>query len=103
MTDPVNIDEYNTRFKSHQWVEGYLEQTTIHLPCPFCAAAEWMAVPLLDMRVAMARGAMCVACGRSAKTVFHTSGGNELRFEIVQTGGSDPPDWHRETIPIRRI
>lgn len=96
MTAPENAAAFNKRFRDHHRVTGFYE--TLHLPCPFCAADDWLITSITEFQDKLTRGAMCIECGRSAAAVF-----DGKQFDIVQIAGTDPPDWHRELMPTRRI
>ena len=100
MGDPATGEDYDALAMANTRISGHgVRETRIHLPCPFCAAPEFMSYLVIDAEAAMTAGATCEACGRSAKTIFtkHDDGGKS--FEIVQTGGSDPPAY---LPPMRR-
>lgn len=92
MPQPKNAEEYRERFHRNQRIEGFGTDTATHLPCPFCAASDFMTLPITQADEAMQRGAMCKECGRSAKGIVERSASG-VRFEIVQTGGPDQPEW----------
>lgn len=58
--------------------------------CPFCAAPDWLTWEAPAVRKVMETGATCKECGRSCKAVFADAPGS-VSFELVQTGGDDPP------------
>ncbi len=100
MTEPTTKAEYERRFKAAYRIEGYGPDITMHLPCPFCAAADWLAQPVFDPdRPRSGRGpdVTCYGCGRTAAFI-HTPTGGGTTVELVQTGGDDPPPW----VPCRR-
>lgn len=85
-------DWYQKRFAENHRIEGFGFDVTMAMPCPFCAAADWMIFKILDSEKEMAKGAVCIECGRGAKAIFkHDQGG--VHFEFVQTCGEDGPDW----------
>jgi len=86
VSSPATKSEYLDRFAKNQRLEGYGLDTTTYMPCPFCAAADFMVPKLLETEAVLMNGATCRECGRSAKAVF-TRGGGGASFEIVQTGG----------------
>jgi hypothetical protein len=61
-----------------------------HLPCPFCGAADWFVVKVVDFPAESANEHTCSECGRSAKFVDRI---------IVQTGGDPAPHWFAEVKP----
>jgi hypothetical protein len=92
MAEPGNMDEYTARFHQNQRIEGYGLDTTMVMPCPFCAAPDFMRWKILEVESAMHRGGTCKECGRSTKAIFQRSPSG-VQFEIVQTGGPDQPEW----------
>jgi hypothetical protein len=93
MTDPVDLDAYLKRFHMGELIEGYgFGNVYMTSPCPFCAAPGWLKWEMLDVRPAMEKGATCSECGRSARAIFKDDHGRAA-FEIVQTGGDDPPEY----------
>lgn len=92
MTHPTNHDEYLQRFSLNQRMSSFGLNTTMHMPCPFCAAPDFLVYRVVEVQEAMGKGAVCKECGRGAKAVFigHKGG---ISFEIVQTSGPDQPDW----------
>lgn len=93
MTEPASMEEYLERFKRNQWIRGAgIGNVFVHMPCPFCAAVDFMVYELLQTAEVMRKDTLCRECGRSAKAVFHVEHGGTA-FEIVQTGGPDVPDW----------
>jgi hypothetical protein len=91
--------EYERRFAANHRIEGFGVGVRQHMPCPFCAAADFMIVAILNPADAMARGATCRECHRSARFVFRGEPG-AIAGEMVLTGGDDPPDF---LPPMRRI
>jgi hypothetical protein len=93
MSQPQSRDEYLKRFAANQKVSGHGLETTVHAPCAFCAAPDFMVHRIIDIEAAMRQGATCKECGRSAKALFSTLPDGGKQFEIVQIGGDDPPAW----------
>jgi hypothetical protein len=89
---PTTREEYQERFDTNQTITGYGLGTTLHVPCPFCAAKDFFVFPILDTSETMAKGAVCAECGRGAKAVFDNQPG-QVKFEMMQTCGEDPPAW----------
>lgn len=83
------MQEYSALFLANQRIEGVGFEVTMHVPCPFCAAPDFLASGIATAQSDWARGGTCPACGRSAKTLFQGNG----NWEIVQTGGPEPPEW----------
>lgn len=92
-------EEYEAKIAANQRIEGFgPEGVTVHMPCPFCAEAGFVAYKVLEVQSAMSKGAVCSSCGRGARAVFRRSHG-AVQFEIVQTQGDAAPEWVR----MRRI
>lgn len=99
-TGPVSKAEYDERFYKNNFVSGLGLKTTVHMPCPFCAAPDWAVFPVIDTEEVMRGPAhTCKECGRSAKFEFTQAEGAKS-FELVQTGGDVPPSW---LSPPRRV
>lgn len=93
MSDPSSFEEYNERFHKNNRTTGYgIGNVYCHVPCPFCAAPDWMSWEVLSVEDSMKVGAECKECGRSAKAIISRSK-DGISFEIVQTGGPDQPVW----------
>jgi len=89
---PRSHEEYLARFAANQHYFGFGLETGLSMPCPFCAAADFLASRILEVEQKLEVGATCRECARSAKAIFTREPGI-TRFEIVQTGGPDQPDW----------
>lgn len=103
MPDPATLDEYNKRFNEGTLssVAGVGAGVTVTMPCPFCAAPNWLKASILDVEGAMTKGATCSECARSGRAIMsHDATGNSIGFEFVQTGGDDPPSY---LPPMRRL
>lgn len=92
MSAPASFQEYLARFHANTQASGFGLDTTSHIPCPFCAAADFLVARLLDFEDAMKRETTCRECGRSGKNLF-TYTATAKSFEFVQTSGDDPPSW----------
>lgn len=93
-------DEYEKRFAENQVIEGYGLETTVHLPCPFCAAPDFIIHKVVEAEEAYLKGGVCTECGRGAKIEFSVNTPSNKQFEFVQTCGDDPPDY---LPPMRRV
>lgn len=111
MSQPQNYDEYLKRSKANQRLTGHFFETAMVLPCPFCAAPDFLEARIVDeafllgrereapMARALMAGRTCRECGRSAKAIV-THEGAGVRIEVVQSGGDPLPAW----LPaIRRV
>jgi len=99
MADPATREDYDRLAKANQRIEGFGLDTTMHLPCPFCAAPDFMVYKVLEVQQRLEAGAGCRSCGRSLRAQFKPDQPGTV-FEFVQTGGPDAPDY---LPPIRRV
>ncbi len=90
---PRNQDDYLRRFYANHSVDGFGLDTRVHMPCPFCAAADFAIFRIVDMREVLRHEATCAECGRSGRSIFVSDKPDEKLIEFVQTGGDDPPAW----------
>ena len=87
-------EQYEARCVENSKVSGYgIEGMTIHVPCPFCAAPDWLSYTLPTMHEVLGEGATCKECGRGARVLFDNRTPNVSRFGFVQTSGDDPPPY----------
>jgi hypothetical protein len=93
VSDPATKEEYERLFAENYHIEGFgIGNVYLHCPCPFCSAPENIVYEMLQVEEAMSKGAICKECDRGWKAVFNRDRGS-LSFEIIQTGGSDPPSY----------
>ncbi len=93
MGEPKSMAEYAERFHANQTITGFGLETTMHLPCPFCAAPDFMVYRVIDAESAMVEGATCSECKRGAAIEFSVNTPSNKQFELVQTSGDPQPDW----------
>lgn len=84
--------EYEEKFHKNQKITGRFLETTMHMPCPFCAEPEFMVYKILDTEKVIANGAVCKFCNRGCKAIVTRDAGG-VGFRFVQTCGDDPPDY----------
>ena len=97
MPDPASMDELNKRVIANHRVEGYGDQTRSVLPCPFCGAADHLVFPVtaaLNDYADVTKPATCQECGRTCQMIVKRSAFGNLGWELVQTGGAEPPAWY---------
>lgn len=100
MGEPATREEYEERYGESYRLEGYgIGNVHCHMPCPFCAAPDFIVYEILSMRGTLAKGAECKECGRGMRCVF-TADESSTAFEMVQTKGADPAPW---VPPMRRV
>jgi hypothetical protein len=89
-------DEYENRYQENQALSGFGLEVKTHLPCPFCAAPEFLVYPIWppdEHQKALEKGADCKECGRGMRVVYTANTQSMLAFKMVQTKGDDPPDY----------
>ena len=79
-------------FPESQKISGYGMDVTVHMPCPFCAAPEWMIFKILEQEEVSSKEHVCKECTRGARMIY-THDGPSTSFEVVQTQGPDSPDF----------
>ena len=89
---PRNLAEYTARATINCRVEGYGAEVVTVVACPFCGAGGFWRLAIVAVRRVMEADTKCGECKRSARALFKTGAGL-ISFEVVQTGGEDPPAW----------
>ncbi|HMI84857.1 MAG TPA: hypothetical protein VK550_12240 [Polyangiaceae bacterium] len=88
-------EEYEKRYAENQRLSGHGPEVKTHLPCPFCAAPEFLVYPLWppdEHYKALSDGAVCKECGRGWRAILKvTENSTAVTFE--QTKGDDPPPY----------
>lgn len=103
--DPPDRETYDRLFAERTRYTGQFSETRCHLPCPFCAAADWSSWTVWpghpdNVEIACQRDVTCFSCGRGAKAIVTRSGAGSIGMEWVQTRGEDPPAY---LPPMRRV
>ena len=99
---PKTYEEYLTRTNENTVISGFGLDVATEYPRPFCAAPHWAKSPLMETEKVLSQPHTCEECGRSEKFIFvHEDGGATTRFELVQTGGDDQPDYF--AVKSRRV
>jgi hypothetical protein len=94
VTQPGNATDYALRYTANSRITGHgIDGATIHMPCPWCAAPDFTAIPLAAAHQALRAPATCGECGRSGRTIYHVDLPGHTETEFVQTAGPPPPDW----------
>jgi hypothetical protein len=97
---PTTKEAFERRFHENQKIEGFgLDGTTTRMPCPFCAAPDFVVYKILEVTEALAAESVCKECGRGAKALV-TKAGSSVSYEVVQTRGDDPPPF---VLKLRRV
>lgn len=97
---PASAQEFMLRHYKNYQVTGLGMDVATHMPCPGCAAKNWLVFKLPDTMRATSAGRVCEECHRGFRAVYQVGGGI-TRFEMVQTVGPALPDWHQP--PMRRL
>lgn len=92
-------EEYEKKFADNQKFSGRGVETTIHMPCPFCAEPDFMIYRVIEVNDFLAHEAVCKHCGRGMKGIVE-KGESGVNVEFVQTCGDPAPDF---LPPIRRL
>jgi len=90
--EPVDPVEYLALYNANVRFFGLGYMTSMSVPCPFCAAPDFMIYKVLEVQKKMEEGATCGCCRRSARAVFSDTPTGK-RFEIFQTAGPAAPEW----------
>lgn len=99
-TPPKDALEYQQMFTDNMRIDGGGLDTTVHAPCPFCAAPDFQVYKLLECKDVITNDHTCTECKRTARVEFSVDVPERQVFELVQVGGDDQPDWL--TPPFRR-
>lgn len=93
-TIPTTREEYDRQFALNTKIEGFGFDVTSILPCPFCAAPDFMPIKIIQATADMRKQVTCAVCGRSGMNLV-TETVSGVKTEFVQTAGDDPPEWLR--------
>lgn len=101
MSEPKTYEEYLTRTKENTVISGFgIGNVYTDVPCPFCAAPNFMRYEIMEVKQVTAQEHVCKECGRGSKFII-TEKGPSMIAELVQTCGPDQPDYF--THKMRRI
>jgi hypothetical protein len=84
------LEAFNKKFNENTKYSGRYLETTLHMPCPFCAEPDFLVYKIIDVNEALTAGAVCKHCHRGLKGIFNRSA-NGLSMQLYQTEGDDPP------------
>lgn len=92
--DPKTAEEYVEKHSRNENVTGYGLDTTIHLPCPFCAESDFVIAPIMQVQQALENENVCNKCGRGLKISYEfDESTSTLKMEPLQTCGSEPAPY----------
>lgn len=90
---PKTGQEFTERFVANQHISGHgLTGTTMHLPCPFCAAPDFMVFLVVNTEEELQEEHACSECKRSGRNII-TISATQKAIEFVQTDGPPPPAY----------
>ena len=93
-SDPKTKAEFDARYDENACIRGEGMETEISLPCPFCAAPDFVVFRMLDAEMIAKLEKVCSGCQRGVvlevKPIKKNTG---VRWEFVQTCGEDPPAY----------
>lgn len=91
--DPPTKEAFEKRYHESAHMEGVgIMGLTMHVPCPFCAAPDWMVHTVRGTQAAYHQGAFCSECQRGAHAELdYEAGYTSIRW--VQDCGRDPAPW----------
>lgn len=99
-TQPNSLSEYQERVITNTKIDGFGIETNCTIPCPFCAAPDFLNYKVLDADKMLLEPQTCKECNRGCKIIKEVKPGS-IEFEFVQTSGPEQPEW---LIPkMRRI
>jgi hypothetical protein len=88
-------EELERRFKENYRIEGFGLDMTIHSPCPFCGAADFLTYKFWKFSQELTKETVCRDCGRGLLGIIKRAQGSII-LEVEQTRGDDAPPY----IPI---
>lgn len=98
MAEPKNFKDYVERFYSNQKYSGFGLDTTIHMPCPFCAAEDFIVSTIIKIEIKMRLNNVCKECSRGMRIIFKRTGCT-VNFECFQSSGPDQSEWLTPKMP----
>lgn len=97
--DPKTKAEFDARYDENAYIEGEGMESEAHLPCPFCAAPDFVQFRMLDAEMIAKLERVCRECSRGVVLeIKPIAKGTGVRWEFVQTCGEDPPAY----LPVMR-
>ncbi len=84
---------FEKRYTDNTKYEGQGLELKVHMPCPFCAASDFVVYRLTDIHVALAEPHSCRECERSMKMLSCQDGHGGYTLKMIQTAGAPPPPF----------
>lgn len=95
-------ETFQELYASRYMVEGDGPSAQVHAPCPFCAEADFLTYPLVDVMQALTAGDVrCRSCERTVRFQVKEDAEVGLVIEMFQVAGAPPPPWMHA--PPRRV
>lgn len=88
----LSREEYEKKYAANERLEGTGAETTVHMPCPFCAEPDFAVEKLIGFAEALGTEHVCKHCNRGAKTLVKEKG-NVTSLLMFQTRGDPPPPY----------
>lgn len=79
LNPPGSVEEYERLSTANLRYEGHGFDTTMVIPCPFCAAPDFHRVLIINSHEDLSREATCVHCGRSARMLITAAARGDFR------------------------
>jgi len=92
MADPATLAEFEARVQANTRTRTQDGRLVLDVACPFCGAGDFLTVDVMAIRHALAAPITCNECQRSIRSTVEGHA-QCTRFEMVQTGGDDPPPY----------
>lgn len=96
VNEPRSEVEFLLRYADNHSTEGELTAAGVRvvsrIPCPFCAAPNFLVYTLADVLLRTLEECICSECGRGAK-FYADDEVNGLYFRPIQSRGPNPPEW----------
>lgn len=93
MSECTSLEDFRKKQKNNLHMEGIGKDTTIYIPCPYCAEPEFIVTKMTESGPKWLAGAVCASCGRGMQSLVITDLNGGRKLEFVQIVGSAPPDW----------
>lgn len=95
MEDPQTMHEYNQRYNDNTRFEGRYAETKTVMPCPGCAASDWLDWPVtaaMNDYADVTKPTKCKHCNRTFRFQMDASA-NGITMRIYQTDGPEVPSF----------
>lgn len=93
MSDPKTLEEFNARFAENSYITGTGLEAEVHLPCPFCAAENFIVFHMLDAEAVAKLESFCMECDRGVILEIKPLKRGGVSWQFKQTRGDDPPAY----------